>query len=33
MQVPLILHSGVDFDDEEIDFNEEEKSHIKVKLM
>ena len=29
-QVFLIVRSGVDFDDDEIDFHEEGKSHIKV---
>jgi len=33
LQIPLIIRSGVDFDDDEIDFHEEEKSHIKVTIM
>jgi ATP-dependent DNA helicase 2 subunit 2 len=31
-KLPLIVRSGVDFDDDEIDFHEEGKSHIKVNL-
>jgi hypothetical protein len=30
LEVPLIIRSGVDFDDDEINFHEEGKSHIKV---
>jgi len=32
-RVPLTVRSGVDFDDDEIDFQEEGKSHIKVTPM
>ena len=31
-RVSPLVYSGVDFDDDEIDFREEGKSHIKVKF-
>lgn len=33
LRVSLIIRSGVDFDDDEIDFHEEGKSHVKVTVM